>query len=59
MDPIFNVKIFRQDSQDSQDYFFLSQFPEETEKTQSDFVGREYLILTSKLPYWIDVTPSY
>jgi hypothetical protein len=34
---------FGQDIQDHQDFSFLSQFPEETEKTQSDCVGNEYL----------------
>ncbi len=33
---------FRQDLQDFKDFSFLSQFPEETEKTQSDSVGDEY-----------------
>ncbi len=35
---------FRQDLQDLQDFSLISQFPEETEKTQSDFVGEDYLI---------------
>jgi hypothetical protein len=42
MDPIFNVKMFRQDLQDSQDYFFvLPHFPEENEETQSRQNRRE------------------
>jgi hypothetical protein len=41
---IFNI---RQDLQDHQDFSFLSQFPQETEKTQSDFVGNGYLINVS------------
>jgi hypothetical protein len=46
MDSYFNY-LFGQDLQDHQDFSFLSQFPEETEKTQSDFVRNEYLINVS------------
>ena len=59
LDSYFIKKYLGQDQQDYQDYFnVLPHFPEENEETQSDFVGRESLILISKLPYWIDVTPS-
>jgi hypothetical protein len=46
MDSYFNY-LSGQDLQDHQDFSFLSQFPEETEKTQSDFVRNEYLINVS------------
>ena len=46
MDSYLIKKQFRQDLQDLS---FLSQFPEETEKTQSDFVGEKHFTLLNKL----------
>ena len=39
---ILILKTIRQDLLDLTGFSFLSQFPEETEKTQSDFVGKKY-----------------
>lgn len=41
MDSYYNYN-FGQDLQDLPDSF-ISQFPDETEKTQSDFVGNEHI----------------